>query len=491
MTPADSLLLTQSLKLEKTLDIHKGCVNSICWNHNGTKILSGSDDQKLVLTDPFSNKVLVRYTTFHRNNIFSAKFLPQSDTRIVSCSGAGSVLYTDLNDINFTTEPDSDTLVGGNYRASNQDANFFNCHSGTCYEVLTIPSELNSFMSCGEDGSVRYFDMRLVSKCHKQYCRENILILNSSSVTAMSCSPISNNYLSIGCSDSLIRVYDRRFLKLVEIPTVSEGTPPSLSSLSAEYQTEPVKIYKIPNDQKRSYRITSVNYSKDERELLVSYSSEYLYLFDMTSNGVAKELLPTTTRRRRNRESPRILRKLRLRGDWSDTGPYSLPSNEASAQSRPQLNSSIMNRMTGLLSRMLNDNSSRHNRNRSNVVEGISMLLNEHDVIDAEGSASNSNNPSDSPPSPPQEDSSSSSSYSSDEDIIPVDKYSYVRQKYIGHRNARTMIKEANFWGDDYVSDKKLVPNGFLIDFIFRFFRGLTVDTFSCGTGKQPNLLIC
>ncbi|XP_070491927.1 DDB1- and CUL4-associated factor 6-like [Chironomus tepperi] len=446
----NSLVLTQSLKLEKTLDIHKGCVNSICWNHNGTKILSGSDDQKLVLTDPFSSKVLIKYTTFHRNNIFSAKFLPQSDTRIVSCSGSGSVLYNDLNDINFTKESEtSDTLVGGNYRASNQDANYFNCHSGTCYEVMTIPSEFNSFLSCGEDGSVRYFDMRLVSKCHKQFCRENILILTQASVTAMSCSPISHNYLSIGCSDSLIRVFDRRFLKLVEFPTVTEGTPPSLSSLSNQMQTDPVKVYKIPNEQKRTYRITSVNYSKDEKELLVSYSSEYLYLFDMTRDGVAKELLPTNTRRRRCRESPRILRKLRLRGDWSDTGPDSLPSSEASGQSRPQLNSSIMNRMTGLLSRMLNDNSSRNQRNRSGVAEGISMLLaNDHDN-EIEGGSSNSNNDAAIGSNP--DDSSSSSSYSSEDESIAVDKFNYVKQKFVGHRNARTMIKEANFWGDDYI----------------------------------------
>lgn len=27
----------------------------------------------------------------------------------------------------------------------------------------------------------------------------------------------------------------------------------------------------------------------------------------------------------------------------------------------------------------------------------------------------------------------------------------YLMQKYMGHRNARTMIKEASFWGDDYI----------------------------------------
>lgn len=322
------MAFTQSLKLDKELGVHKGCVNTVCWSGDGSKILSGSDDQKLVLTDPFKKtpEVLVRYTTVHRSNIFSAKFLPQSITRVVSCSGGGTVLYTDFDEVGLTRESDeSNTLVGGSYRAPNQDdLSLFNCHTGTCYEVLVVESETNNFFSCGEDGSVRFYDLRLINRCQKQFCRENILVLSPESVTAMSCSPISHNYLAIGCSDSLIRIYDRRYLKLVEIPSTSDPStsPPSLSSFSSTLQTKPVKMYKIPNEQKhRTYRITSVNYSRDESELLVSFSSEYLYLFDMNNEGVSKELIPPkVSRRHRCRDSPRILRKLRLRGDWSDTG---------------------------------------------------------------------------------------------------------------------------------------------------------------------------
>ena len=189
---------------------------------------------------------------------------------------------------------------------------------------MTIESEYNNFFSCGEDGSVRYYDLRKASKCDKQYCRENILILSPESVTAMSCSPISQNYLAIGCSDSLIRIYDRRFLKLVNLPSTSDASAssPSLTSLCSTMHTNPVKMYKIPNDQKhRTYRATSVNYSRDENELLVSFSSEYLYLFDLNNDGIPKELIPPKESLKDNKKnSPKIKRKLRLRGDWSDTG---------------------------------------------------------------------------------------------------------------------------------------------------------------------------
>lgn len=39
--------------------------------------------------------------------------------------------------------------------------NQFYCHMGTTtYEVITIPNDPQSFLSCGEDGTVRWFDLR-------------------------------------------------------------------------------------------------------------------------------------------------------------------------------------------------------------------------------------------------------------------------------------------------------------------------------------------
>ena len=36
----------------------------------------------------------------------------------------------------------------------------FTCHSTTTYELLTVAGDPNSFLSCGEDGTVRWFDLR-------------------------------------------------------------------------------------------------------------------------------------------------------------------------------------------------------------------------------------------------------------------------------------------------------------------------------------------
>lgn len=92
---ADNLDLVQRLGLVKKLPIHQGCVNTLCWNDTGEYILSGSDDQHLIITHGHSYKILENYTTSHHANIFSAKFLPgTSDRQIISCSGDGIILHT-------------------------------------------------------------------------------------------------------------------------------------------------------------------------------------------------------------------------------------------------------------------------------------------------------------------------------------------------------------------------------------------------------------
>lgn len=54
---AESRELLQRMKQVKALAVHEGCVNTLCWNSKGTCILSGSDDQRLVITDVFKGKV--------------------------------------------------------------------------------------------------------------------------------------------------------------------------------------------------------------------------------------------------------------------------------------------------------------------------------------------------------------------------------------------------------------------------------------------------
>lgn len=39
-------------------------------------------------------------------------------------------------------------------------------------QVITTPGDPNTFLSCGEDGTVRLFDLRTKTKCSSRDCKE-------------------------------------------------------------------------------------------------------------------------------------------------------------------------------------------------------------------------------------------------------------------------------------------------------------------------------
>lgn len=106
-----------------------------------------------------------------------------NDQEIISCSGDGIIYYTH-------------TEKSPEYNRQCQ----FTCHYGTAYEVLTkngtntifcrvfclitvtclcsfcqimtVPNDPYTFLSCGEDGTVRWFDLRTKTSCNKEDCKD-------------------------------------------------------------------------------------------------------------------------------------------------------------------------------------------------------------------------------------------------------------------------------------------------------------------------------
>lgn len=52
-----------------------------------------------------------------------------------------------------------------------------------------------------------------------------------------------------------------------------------LSDITDMFSAKPFCTFSAPDLDDRPYRITSLNYSTDGQEILVSYSSDHLYLF--------------------------------------------------------------------------------------------------------------------------------------------------------------------------------------------------------------------
>ncbi|XP_004646103.1 DDB1- and CUL4-associated factor 6 isoform X9 [Octodon degus] len=340
----------QRLKLEATLNVHDGCVNTICWNDTGEYILSGSDDTKLVISNPYSRKVLTTIRSGHRANIFSAKFLPcTNDKQIVSCSGDGVIFYTNV-------EQDAET---------NRQCQF-TCHYGTTYEIMTVPNDPYTFLSCGEDGTVRWFDTRIKTSCTKEDCKDDILINCRRAATSVAICPPVPYYLAVGCSDSSVRIYDRRML----------GTR-ATGNYAGRGTTGMVARFIPSHLNSKSCRVTSLCYSEDGQEILVSYSSDYIYLFDPKDDTARELKTPSAEERREELRQPPV-KRLRLRGDWSDTGPRARPESERERDGEQSPNVSLMQRMSDMLSRWFEEASevaqSNRGRGRSRPRGGTSQL---------------------------------------------------------------------------------------------------------------------
>ncbi|XP_053090222.1 DDB1- and CUL4-associated factor 6 isoform X6 [Pangasianodon hypophthalmus] len=312
----------QRLKLEAILKVHDGCVNTISWNDTGEYILSGSDDTNLVITNPYNRKVKTTIRSGHRANIFSAKFMPHTnDQQIVSCSGDGIIFYTHTEkspDINRQCQ--------------------MTCHYGTAYEIMTVPNDPYTFLSCGEDGTVRWFDLRMKTSCTKEDCKDDILINCRRAATSIAISPLVPYYLAVGCSDSSVRIYDRRMLG-----TRATGNYMGRGTTGMCVRFVPAHL------SNKSCRVTSLCYSGDGQEVLVSYSSDYIYLFD-PKDDQARELKGPSEERREELKQPPV-KRLRLRGDWSDTGPRARPESERERDGEQSPNVSLMQRMSDMLSR--------------------------------------------------------------------------------------------------------------------------------------------
>ncbi|GFS51546.1 DDB1- and CUL4-associated factor 6 [Nephila pilipes] len=334
-------------------------------------------------------KVLAYIHTGHRSNIFSAKFLPNSgDSHVVSCSGDGIIIYSDLE------------------RPETSLHNKFTCHRGTTYEIMTEPDDPNIFLSCGEDGRVRLFDLRYKTSCDEEDCMNDTLINCYSPVTSLAVNPVLPYQLAVGCADASVRIFDRRMLGCGDF-FLGNGFHALMS------------CFTVPEFTK-SRRITSLCYSADGQEMLVSYSSDFIYLFDIKDNLEKKPRLLNKEGSSNDSDNDSglffrgrpLMKRLRIRGDWSDTGPNARPEAESRGDSEEPSSSraGLAYAMRNILSRMLNttqarsrSNASRsssassHGSSQSEEAEHVSDSIDEGDDHPMEGVASTSVSNSDGP----------------------------------------------------------------------------------------------
>ncbi|XP_015113743.1 WD and tetratricopeptide repeats protein 1 [Diachasma alloeum] len=275
--------LISRLGLEKELEGHKGCVNCLEWNKTGEMLASASDDMHLILWDPFRyHKKLVVHTG-HNGNIFSVKFMPESNDSIL-VTGAGD------NGVRVHDVSISNTIF------------ICTCHTGRVKRIATLENVPSVFWSAAEDGLILQYDMRTKHNCKSSDHRSVLINLvnhagRKAEAKCMAVNPRRPEIIAVGANDPYVRMYDRRMIKLGQMPmdlsgqndlsrlnhnTAGKGDPDGNVSLGcAQYFVAGHLRSPQMGYSERNFATTYLTFSDDGNELLVNMGGEQIYLFDI------------------------------------------------------------------------------------------------------------------------------------------------------------------------------------------------------------------
>eukprot|EP01134_Creolimax_fragrantissima_P004371 CFRG4371T1 len=259
--------LLQRMELNNTLVGHTGCVNSINWNSAGQLLLSGSDDCELIIWDFPSGRIRHQWTSGHHSNIFCAQFLP-GDQKVVSGARDSQVWVHSIE------------RTGGSYQnGDGHRLHRYECHTQDVKKIALDTNNVNVFMTCSEDGSVRLFDLRESHTCGRP-CTSNIVVEHDREINGLSVNPNAPHLFVVAGGDKDVFVYDRRMLqwKSAAAPAVRRGSDGSGSASGFKTYTRCVSKFRAEGTN--SHHVTGVRYSNTGREILASYSVDDIYMFD-------------------------------------------------------------------------------------------------------------------------------------------------------------------------------------------------------------------
>jgi len=424
----------QRLKLTKQLKSHSGCVNTLQFDSTGNLLISGSDDKMLKIFDPRlrQNQLLWSFKTKHFSNIFSASFL-KGLTYACSCSRDGEVRLTHI------TRKTSAVAFR---------------HEKTAYRTMASgPFAPNIFYSCSDDKTVRHFDLR-ASTCCQGACIE----LSDSGISTFSIHPFDETKILIGCSDDpIVKLYDLRYSN----GSNNQGKMADDDKrILAKYAPHHLLSAQAKESGKLG-RVTCVKFNTRGDEFIASYSNEHVYIFDVINN-----ISNSDTSNAKNGICgyvPKATSKhtsFRLGRSWSDCGPLSnLPQNNTTSTSS---NNNNNNRQIDNCSSSIES----HN-NQANIINNafgtdIPLIITNNNDVEIENISNDAsdNNTYQNDDDETKVDIDTDNENSNNNDNLPnktiypdIESIMSPKQSFKGHRNSRTVIKEATFFGlnDEFV----------------------------------------
>ncbi|RZF46444.1 hypothetical protein LSTR_LSTR012519 [Laodelphax striatellus] len=290
--------LINRLGLEKELEGHQGCVNCLEWNSEGQILASASDDFQVILWNPFTYKKIHKINTGHHGNIFSVKFLPCSNDRIV-VTGAGDC-QTLVHDIN-----------------ERGPISICTCPMGRVKRLATSPNVPHIYWSAAEDGVIRQYDIRSPHCCSLEGAGMLVYLKShlgsNAEAKCLAINPCRPELLAVGANDPFVRLYDRRMIKVTCMTTPTLTVQPTgdaevvgnnrfrtlltdevmevadnLPVGCVQYFVAGHLPVKNPNNKYKCIPATYVTFGPDGVDLLVNLGGEQIYLFDILRQSSPK-----------------------------------------------------------------------------------------------------------------------------------------------------------------------------------------------------------
>lgn len=183
----------QRLNLQRKLQGHSGCVNTVAFSPCGTRLYSGSDDHHIKLWDWERGTQLLSWDSGHHSNVFQARAFPNSDgSTIVSSAADGQIRVAGI-------------LQGASRHVFSRR---IGRHEGRAHKIAFTEHPW-TFLSCGEDGYVNYYDLRqptpLIPLLTVVSFRQRPLELYSIAIN-----PLNASEFCVGGQDEAVRVFDLR-----------------------------------------------------------------------------------------------------------------------------------------------------------------------------------------------------------------------------------------------------------------------------------------
>ncbi|CAJ0954816.1 unnamed protein product, partial [Mesorhabditis belari] len=223
--------LIDRIGLEKVLEGHDGCVNTLRWNRSGTLLLSGSDDQTVKIWN-LAGELVKSIATTHTGNVFGAEFLPHSGDQILVTSAADCSVR--LHYLEYKEEP---YVWKARQRVK---------------RLAVANDEPYLVWSAAEDGHIRQHDTRT-------YEAPTILRHEQGFKSLAVCAE-RTEFLAVAPTSEIVPVYDRRYM-----------SKPMIEVQPGDFDAE--------SDD--SHYPTHVGFDDLGTELLVNMGGRAVYVFDI------------------------------------------------------------------------------------------------------------------------------------------------------------------------------------------------------------------